>query len=356
MDFFTVTIPFYSKNWIKNKNNSHKMNGNAIYKFNLKTYEVTSYFKLFNCTYKASDLLSTTQYYKNKKVKKFRSTLLDHFNTPIKNHFYTLTKSQLKEVNDYLKEDATATLKTQYSYFIGCNISGGETKQKNSPIRCNETIYIGYNFLNVFDNFRKKFYLNNIPKKENYSLKEILSKNIVTGLIEKFHAVNKCYYLKTEFKNSEFKDRTSEFVIKIMRDSNFYPKTKTTDASIKEEIREFYVKQVKIFISLGFIENKILFIQNSSEQIQRAHIISVKKLVEINTFDSLSKAVDPYNCLHIDANSHLSFDAKKFYFNSNGDKVYKDNHQEKFIDKSKLTNQQLQYMEDYEKDFKLDLK
>jgi len=328
------------------------MNGNAIYKFNLKTYKVTSYFELFNCTYKASDLLSTTEYYKNHKVKKFRSTLLDHFNTPIKNHFYTLTNSQLKEVNDYLKEDMTATLKTQYSYFIGCNISGGETKQKKSPIRCNETIYIGYNFLNVFDKFRKKFSLKNPPEKKDYSLKEILSKDIIEGLKEKFHAVNKCYYSKTAFEDSKFKDRNLEFVKKIMFDFDFDSKTKTKDAIIKEKIRKFYVSNIEIYLQQGLIEDKILFIQYPSEQIQRAHIISIKNLVKNNKKDSILKAVDPYNCLFIDANSHLSFDAKKFYFNSNGDKVYKDNHQEKFIDKSKLTNQQLQYMKDYAEYFK----
>jgi len=362
MNLFTVTIPFYSKNWIKNESNINKMKGNIIYKFDLNTYKMTGYLQLSNCTCRVTDALNKSKIFVGK-IKKFRNKFSTIFNPPNFNLsknplFHTFNQEELKSINSYLKNDITSSLKTQYTYFIGYTSSGGGSNQKNSSIRCGDAIYFNYQFLNVFDRFEKLkgFKLNNFPKQVNYSLEEIISENIVTGLKETFEKINEFYYSKKKIKKNYFELQDIEFIKKIKLDLKTNPNIETTNNYVNNQFRTYYISKVKSFVRKGQINDQILINQNPSEQIERAHIIAFGELIDEGSEKSLLKAIDPYNCLHIDANSHRSFDAKKFYFNSNGDKVYKDNHQEKFIDKSKLTNQQLQYMEDYEKDFKLHLK
>ena len=79
--------------------------------------------------------------------------------------------------------------------------------------------------------------------------------------------------------------------------------------------------------------------------IDNAHIISFASLVETKSKDNILKAIDPYNCLRIDKNTHALFDDQSIYFDLEGNIVWLNGDKTLYLNMNLLTQKQKKYLE-----------
>jgi hypothetical protein len=183
---YLIKVPFSTKGEIqKKKSNSLMISGYANYIFDInKNVIIHEYLEIEKGNYRLTDqrLIKPTDHYLGPLVRKFRDNILD----PITNHnpkdvieiqFNSLNQEEIISINNYLKLEST-TIKNQFSYFQGSNISGAKGNSKATPLVCTEQRYFGCNFANPMKELLKKQkdFLNYEIIKE-ISLIEFISEN-----------------------------------------------------------------------------------------------------------------------------------------------------------------------------------
>ncbi|MGL6124953.1 MAG: MAG4270 family putative restriction endonuclease [Metamycoplasmataceae bacterium] len=371
---YLIKIPFATKGEIKNIDNSLRIRGYANYAYDFETKKVIhEYLELEKANYRLTDkkMVKPTSYYLKPKARKFRDTLLD----PITKHnpldfidiqFYNLEKEQISSINNYLELETT-TVKEQFSYLSGSNISGAKTNSKASPLVCTEQKYFECNFSNPM---KKLWGKPNLDYKisKTISLTNFISNN--KFFKEIFEESNKWYFndLLVDVSNDISGISNVEFYNENDFDNWVYPKNldekisdyidayfngvlKESDMnSHKNILRNFYGSGVRRELDnkkIPFCSTKIKI---DSAIIENAHIINFSRLVNANTRESILKAICPYNVLRIDSNHHKLFDKHKITFDDQGN-VVKNNGQswKEFLDIEKLPKETINFIkENYE--------
>ncbi|MGL5205260.1 MAG: MAG4270 family putative restriction endonuclease [Metamycoplasmataceae bacterium] len=373
---YLIKIPFATKGAIKHVDNSLKINGYANYVYDYENLQVIhEYLELENANYRMTDnnMIKPTAYYLKPKTKAFRDNFLD----PITNHnprnisdklskYNNLSEKQIILINNYLKTEST-TIREQFSYLSGSNISGAKTNSKASPLVSMERGYVDCNFANPMKELKGKQTKNyNINKTitltdlinnnkdfktifENYNIwyfndKEIDISNYLNDL-----KIND-FYDKNDFKNWVY-PKNLEQKIDYYVNAHLNGLIKNNDLNAhKRTLRNFFCSGVK-----KGLDNKTIPFSATKEKIpstviENAHIINFAKLVDINTEKSILDAISPYNVLRIDALHHKLFDHNQITFDTNGNVLNKDGQKLKdFLDIDKLPKQTINFIrENYE--------
>ena len=349
--FIKLKIPFATKSYIKNKPKKCYIMGYAYYIFDLdKQIIIDEYLELVKANYRITDIyMIKTKYYENKKVKNFRKKYLDKYsnidiNKLVYHHnkfenikFEFLSDDQIKEINLYFKNEST-TIRRMYSLLSGSNISGAETRAKSSPIRCIDNNYFDCNFANVLAKYYKKsFKHKEYPSDLNeYRLDELINSDKVKNFNENFFEYNEDisyekYPIIPTFVNEITYEQTIDNIEKynfnekqILFIEGFLNKTLdnyeqiVTSSFIKIKLRSYFNANIA-----KLLKNKFLPLFSTSEPfnlkiIENAHIISFASLLSKSTFESLTDAINPYNCLRIDAATHKLIDNDNYYFDKEG--------------------------------------
>ena len=198
--YIKIKIPFGSKSYIKKINRKMVMKANAYYVFDLEKQKVIDeYIEIIRSNFRLTDkdMIKPTSYYKQKDVKNFRDIFLDKYSKTdpcaiTTRRYQELTNNQINEINNYLKQNYT-TVRKMFSYLSGSNITGAETNNYASPIRCIDNEYFDCNFANVFKNYysdeedRTKNYPDNIPV---YSLSMLINSKIIKDFENTFYKYN----------------------------------------------------------------------------------------------------------------------------------------------------------------------
>lgn len=350
LNCYLVKIPFATKGEIKKNSNSLKITGyaNYIYDFENKVI-IHEYLELTKANYRLTDkgMIKPTAYYLNPSIKNFRNNILDK----ITNHnpldilstkFNDLNQENIKLINKYLKNEKT-TIKKQFSYFQGSNISGANSNSKASPLLCIEQEYFKCNFANPMKKIKGKLNLNYEITK-NISLVELMKDNDFKNI---FKESNIWYFNDLSVDYPKYsKDLSHSYPDEIYSENNFnnwkWPKDldekisdyidaylngilKENDMKIhKRMLRTFFGSSVRRELDNKKIPYCSMKEKVPSEIIENAHIIKFSKLVSLNTKESLLKAVSPFNVLRIDSNHHKLFDNNKITFDSKGNKIFND--------------------------------
>ena len=353
--YIKIKIPFGSKSYIKNKNDSIVMKANAYYVFDLEKQKVIDeYIEIIRSNFRLTDkdMIKPTAYYKQKDVKNFRDIFLDKYAktnpcTITTSRYQELTNNQINEINNYLKQNYT-TVRKMFSYLSGSNISGAETNNYASPIRCIDNEYFDCNFANVFKKYysdkkdRSKNYPDNIPV---YSLSMLINSKIIKDFENTFYKYNEEFLYQNnelgEYYNYEYEDKFVDIcneikfklkenqelfieaiINKTIDDYNEYIKDKLR---LKRKLRSFYASNVNTYIKEGAIPLHSTIEKYNLKCIENAHIIPLSELVNNISYKNLIDAINPYNCLRIDSNTHTLFDKNEIYFNNKGDVILKNN-------------------------------
>lgn len=360
--YFKLIIPFATKSWIRNLIDNEKLflKGNAIFVYDTKKNKIiNSYLNLESANFRITDLnmLKPTDYYKSKIVNNFRKNILEKWsgiNNTKKLKYYNLSPEQIEYINQILKKDKS-TIKTMYSYFSGSNISGSETNHLASPMRCIDNDYFNCNFANVTKDYEvptsKKEFIND-SHFPIYTLNDVMSGDIIPGFKEKFQKYNELWVYKNYEYEEEYLDNNisiktqniSDNDAKILKEKQYdyiyaivnkriQDFSNLSKESIKKKLRSFFTSNVKRYIN----ENKIPILSTIKKInlniVKNAHIIPFSELVKTGTIESLSDAINPYNCLRIDGSTHDMFDKHEIYFDINGNVINRDG---KIIKKSYL--------------------
>lgn len=353
------------------KDNSLKITGFANYIYDFENEVVIhEYLELTKGNYRLTDqrLIKPTDHYLSKHVKRIRDNILD----PITNHqakdiskitFNELNETQIKQINDYLKLETT-TIKNQFSYFQGSNISGAKTNSKASPIVCMEQQYSGCNFANPMKLIRGKENLNYQIIKD-ISLVELIEDN--ENFMNIFKEYNAWYFNDLLVDNSKIKlslqneklysehnieswvypndldDKISNYI-----DAHLNDTWKDNDINIhKRMLRTFFGSAVKRELNnkkLPFCASKV---QYNSSVIENAHIINFSKLVEINSKESILKAINPFNVLRINSDNHKLFDRHIITFDPQGNIIMNNEIiEESFLDIINLPEETIHFLEE----------
>lgn len=353
--YIKIKIPFGSKSYIKKINRKMVMKANAYYVFDLEKQKVIDeYIEIIRSNFRLTDkdMIKPTAYYKQKDVKNFRDIFLDKYSKTdpcaiTTRRYQELTNNQINEINNYLKQNYT-TVRKMFSYLSGSNITGAETNNYASPIRCIDNEYFDCNFANVFKNYysdeedRTKNYPDNIPV---YSLSMLINSKIIKDFENTFYKYNDEFLYQNnelgEYYNYEHEDKfvdiCNEIKFKLKENQELFIEAiinKTIDdydayISDKEKLRKklhtFHGSNVKLYIKKGAIPLHSTTEKYNLKTVQNAHIFPVSKAVNNINYENLVEAINPYNCLRIDSNTHILFDNNKIFFNEKGDVILKNN-------------------------------
>lgn len=369
MNEFRVRIPFFSKNFTKNKNNNKFfLKGFLNYVFDLKVKKQWGYLEIEEGAFRVTDVKHMEQsakkegYYASKIVREFRENILNkivkydddsYINKKgiIQNQkIIILNEKNIKVSNkflktkslDYFNSNKKYSLKSQYTFFTGSNISGAKQNPLSSPIISNDEEYTFCRVLNVFDEFEKDFKINfnnlKILNKDILSLSDLVNNEIVIGFSELFFKVNYIFVLNQESNlvNNEIYFEENMIGSKNLIDKN----NDEINNSIKKCIEEFRNKNLSITTkgfkkilrskyTLNVLKNKSKNIINGnntnkkfySQVLQNAHIIKFSTLFNEGKYE---EAIDGQNCIRINADTHLLFDNNIITFNERGDLVKQD--------------------------------
>ena len=374
---YLIKIPFSTKGEIQQKkNNALKISGYANYIYDVdKKVIIHEYLELIKGNYRLTDqrLIKPTDHYLGPLVRKFRDNILD----PITKHnpqdiikikFNDLNQEDIININHYLKLENT-TIKNQFSYFQGSNITGAKGNSKATPLVCTEQRYFGCNFANPMKQLLKKqkdFWNYQIIKE--ISLIEFISEN--KTFMNLFRESNVWYFHDEDILDSEriletkseenydenninswvFPDDLDEKISDYI-DAYFSGMWKDHDQNAHKRIlRTFFGSSVRRELNnknLPFCASKKNY---DSSIIENAHIISFAKLVDLNTKESILKAINPYNVLRIDSNHHKLFDKNKITFDLEGNVIKNDEILDKsFLDIDNLPKETINFIkENYE--------
>ncbi len=371
---YLIKVPFSTKGEIqKKKLNSLKISGYANYVFDInKKVIIHEYLELVKANYRLTDkrLIKPTSHYLRPLVRKFRDTILD----PITRHnpkdvvdiqFNSLNNEQIKNINNYLKLETT-TVKNQFSYFQGSNITGAKGNSKASPLVYTEQIYFGCNFANPMKElFKKQKDVFNYELIKEISLIEFISEN--KTFMNHFRKSNVWYFNDQDIPDSEriletkseenydennvnswvypedLDDKISNYI-----DAHFSNMWKDHDQNAhKRMLRTFFGSSVRRELNNKNIPFCSSIKNYDSSIIENAHIISFAKLVNLNTRESIMKAINPFNVLRIDSNHHKLFDKNKITFDLQGN-VIKNNLilDESFLDIDNLPKKTIHFIEE----------
>ena len=254
--------------------------------------------------------------------------ILEKFKTKGKFINY-LPNEKIDSINENLKFDKH-TIKDQYSYFSGSNISGAEKNPKASPLICLEQAYFKCNFLNPIKkittnskNFTNKYFI-----KETVSLQTFIDNNYSQEFNEWFKKFNKEYY--DNINENIILDKNN--YVDIFNYAKDYIKTYleggfgcSDPESHKKMLRNLYRSSIKKEMEAGKIPSNSTNEDYNLRVIQNAHIIKFSTLVEENTQDSLELAINPFNVLKINSDNHILFDNHYITFDSQGNMLNKQN-------------------------------
>lgn len=356
--FIKIKVPFATKSYIKKINKNIIMKGLAYYIFDLclpyPNQMIDEYIQIEKTNFRPTDYnMLETNYYQKKDIKRYRGTILDkicvNFENKISNICYPqLNKKEIKKINEIFKHKWKTTIRTMYSLLSGSNPSGAETNNKASPIRCIDCEFFNCNFANVFKTYEaKKNHKTKIAIDEDikeYTLKDIINSNIIKNFKNIFleynpnHEINKTFNYD-EFLNN-FKDESYEnniskqldkwknkeshdlFIHSIINKTIYnYKKDKDFYRNIKIKLRSYYQANINYCL-----KNNLLPYCSSIQKIdlnfvENAHILSFSELLNKNTYQSLSDAINPFNCLRIDKLTHTQFDKNIISFDKYGNKI-----------------------------------
>lgn len=374
---YLIKVPFATKGEIQQKkNNSLKVSGYANYIYDIdRKIIIHEYLELTKGNYRLTDqkLVKPTDHYLVPLVRKFRDNILD----PITNHnpkdiveiqFNNLSQEQITKINNYLKLENT-TIKNQFSYFQGSNISGAKGNSKATPLVCMEQKYFDCNFANPMKKLLKK-------QKDFLNYEIIKEISIIEFMIENenfrnlFRESNVWYFYdedipdserlsatKSEENHDENNISTRMFPIDIDEKISHYIDAyfagawgKNDQNTHKRILRTLFGSSVRRELNnknIPFCASKKNF---DSCVIENAHIISFAKLVDLNTRESLMKAINPFNVLRIDSNHHKLFDNNKITFDLQGNIIKNDKVlDESFLDIENLPKETINFIqENYE--------
>lgn len=340
---YLIKIPFSTKGERNKKENKLKIVGYANYVYDFEKGEVIhEYLELTKANYRLTDkrITKPTDYYKQEAPRRFRDNILD----PITNHisediteitFNNLNQQELKKINKYLKLEST-TVKNQFAYFQGSNISGAVLNPKASPLVCMEQEYFDCNFSNPMKKIWGKQCLSyNILK--IISLVDLISDNKI--FCEYFKESNAWYfndrlvnhledisnYIKGENKNNidswvypvDLDEKIANYLDNYM--DNIWEKNNLN--AHKQILRSFYSSGIKKELNNGTIPFCASNLKFDSVVIENAHIVSFARLVNLNTKESILKAISPFNVLRINSDNHKLFDSNKITFDPNGNLI-----------------------------------
>ncbi|MGL5590904.1 MAG: MAG4270 family putative restriction endonuclease [Metamycoplasmataceae bacterium] len=379
---YLIKIPFTTKGYIKRVDDSLKMNGYANYVYDYQDNKVIhEYLELEHANYRLTDanMIKPTKYYGKPRARKFRDDILDPItkHNPLdiveKSKYNDLSKHQILLINDYLKTELT-TVKEQFSYLSGSNISGAKTNSKASPLVSMESRYVDCNFSNPMKELWGK-------QTKEYKIQKIITLTDLINNNESFKLIFENYnvwyfndqaidlssYL-SDLKIEDFYDQNDlhnwvypknlDEKIDYYLEAHFNGLIHNPDPNThKRTLRNFFFSGVKKELD----KKKIPFCATKdnipSAIIENAHIINFAKLVDLNTRQSILKAISPYNVLRIDSNHHKLFDRNQITFDVNGNVIDKEGRELKsFLAIDKLPKETLNFIEEnyeYWQDYKI---
>lgn len=341
--YFKMVVPFATKPYIREKKNGLIVVGEANYIYDReKNKFVDWYIEIEKSNYRITDvkMLKPTEYYMKDIVKNFRTNFLDKYsgiNLSDQTLYKFLSSEQINDVNKELRRMKT-TIRTMFSLLSGSNISGSELDHRASPIRCIDNKYFYCNFANPINKFivNSKYKETILLKMNTYSLDYVLEKNIIPGFKDEFDKYNEEWLYK-DFKpgidytsednhnfskyniNDYFKisEKQEDYIYAILN-NKIYNHDNISKMDLKNKLRSFFTLNVK-----NYINDKKIPIMSTTENytldtIKNAHIIPFSDLFNELTYSSLKDAINPYNCLRIDGNTHDRFDKKKILFLKDG--------------------------------------
>ena len=125
-----------------------------------------------------------------------------------------------------------------------------------------------------------------------------------------------------------------------------------TMSEIKQKLRYFFSKNVNFCLNNKIVPEQSTLIYLDPNKIDNAHIIQFSNLIESKQY---LDAIDPFNCLRIDANTHKMFDRLKIYFDQDGNiRDILDNHikVKNYLDISKIPQKTKEYLIKMEKNIR----
>ncbi|MGL5617714.1 MAG: MAG4270 family putative restriction endonuclease [Metamycoplasmataceae bacterium] len=369
---YLIRIPFATKGAIKRIDNKLRMTGFANYVYDFKNNKVIhEYLELENANYRLTDanMVKPTKYYEKHRAKNFRDNIFD----PITKHnpmdilgkpkYSDLTKAEILLINDYLKLELT-TVKEQFSYLSGSNISGAKTNSKASPLVSMEEGYVDCNFSNpmkeLWGKQTKDYKINRIISlkdliNNNESFKEIFEKYNVWYFNDKSIDIEEYvndlkiddFYDKNNLNNWVYPKNLNK-KIKLYIDSHLNGFIKNNDFKThKRTLRNLFCSGVKRELDKKNIPFCATKEKLHSAIIENAHIINFAKLVDLNTKESLLKAISPYNVLRIDSNHHKLFDRNLITFDMHGNIIWNNGDEQKdFLDINKLPLKTIKFIKE----------
>lgn len=370
---YLIRIPFATKGAIKNKKKSLKVIGDAIFAFDIENQKIIhEYLELISCNYRMTDknMIEPTTHYIKKKIRFFRDEFLD----PITNHkpeviekswFNELNNKQIEMINKELRsERQIMTIKDQLSLFQGSNVSGAKTNHKASSLVCVDQLYFGCNFANPIKNLysKKKDKTTNYNIIDSISLQKFIEEN--ETFRDLFKEYNEWYFNDIDAEEYEIEYEIDDYKIKNINQKNpeklnerilNYLDSYFSGIIISENkkkhsdmLRRFYASSIKKEINNNKIPFCALTVRVKSNLLVNAHIISFAKLVDLNTRESLLMAINPYNVLRIDQNTHKLFDDNEITFDTNGNKISRENKttSKDFLDIKKLHLETIKILND----------
>lgn len=359
-----LKIPFATIGWIKqsNKLTEQYTKGYVYYIFDLSINRyISDYIQLEESNFRKTDSeLVKTAYYKKHIVKNFRNNYLDKFtNNYNDGNRQMLTTEEITIINnEFLTLNTTS--KTMFSLLSGSNISGAKTNPNSTPLKCLEPEYYGYNFSNplkeysVLDKYKTTKY-NSIPLKE-YSLSEAFKTNIIPDLEIVWNKYNN-FSFKYKTKNPISFNVPEDQEVKIYGIINktlVYKNKNNTKQHYNRVLRTLYESNVRYFLKSGWLPYNSTIFDYDNVVIQSCHIIPFAELVNSNEYSKLLEAIDPFNCLRLDANTHIRYDKHHIYFDENGMlvDVKHNNEKIKFLNLETLPNKSIEYIKKYCNNFK----
>ena len=254
------------------------------------------------------------------------------------------------------------TIKDQLSLFQGSNVSGAKTNHKASPLVCVDQLYFGCNFANPIKNLysKKKDKTTNYNIVDSISLQKFIEEN--ETFRDLFKEYNEWYFNDIDAEEYEIEYEIGDYKIKNIEKKSEklnerilnYLDSYFSGIIISENkkkhsdmLRRFYASSIKKEINNNKIPFCALTVRVKSNLLVNAHIISFAKLVDLNTRESLLMAINPYNVLRIDRNTHTLFDDNEITFDTNGNKISRENKISKdFLDIKKLDLETIKILND----------
>lgn len=383
--YVKLRIPFASKAYIWKKDNGFKIKGNAFYIFDIKTKKyIDEYIQIIESNFRITDkaMIKPTEYYKNKKVRHFRSNFLDILvnKNPLdidKEEYFNLNKDSIMQINKYFKNENT-TNRTLYSYLSGSNFTGAEQNYKATQMLCIDNWFFGCNFTNVLNHYKpKKSEKRKIDDTniKTLTLKDFIEKDLITNFSNKFFQYNRDFQYIENFPDNiileennnqvnykyeanieiinkfEIKENQKNFIAAYLNKTiDNYNEFENNINKLKQKLRSFYISNIQKCIKDNLIPLHHTINKNNLTQVENAHIISFSSLIKNKKFEDFIKAIDPFNCLRIDSSYHKMFDKNEIRFDKDGYVINVKNNKKlkKYLD-IKLINKNLKTKEYFEK-------